>query len=163
MFDGTDKWKIPKLKHPLSRALQPFVRRIQYRNIAVDYHHFLLLCQTIKHSPHLAPLIVTLNIASRRGTWDDYDVEQEEIVKRKSSSISAKRSRPSRSSMVSSTTLASRCESSRPSTLSTASSPCEFSNSTLRKTDRPTFSSNLDMCRASSRASLLPSPSVEIQ
>lgn len=70
-----------KVLHPLSKALQPFVQRIQYRNISIDYSHFLLLCPTIYDSPRLAKFIITLELVD--GDFisaTDYEVEQEDLV-----------------------------------------------------------------------------------
>lgn len=68
--------------HPVSRTLRPFLLRNQYRDIEVDYYHFLRLCKT---APHYASLIKTIYISW--GTWSsacdwvsDYEFEHEEAI-----------------------------------------------------------------------------------
>ena len=78
--DGKDE-TFEGLSHPISSVLRPYVQRIQYRFIDVDYSHFLLLCRTVKNTPHLAALIKGLLFdPARDREHKDYKIKDESLV-----------------------------------------------------------------------------------
>ena len=67
---------------PISKTLRPFLLRNQYRDITIDYYHFLRLCNTIHDSHALIKTItITWGSWSSRSDWvSDYAVEHEKAI-----------------------------------------------------------------------------------